>query len=746
LDDLLGGKPVQHREVQEHESALFMSYFPSGLRYLEGGIATAFNHVDPTAYRPRLLHLKGKRTVRVNQCELKTSSLNEGDVFILDCGLTLFQWNGRGANKWEKFKGLEMITAIKDKERGGKAKTVFLESGVANTDDSLFWSTLGGKTGIQDEKAGGSDDDVKEFVNELFRISDASGALEVTSVAKGKLDKSLLDPNDVFLLDVGSQIFVWIGKGATKDERNKGMSHGAQYLASSGRPAFTPLTRIIESGETPLFKSYFVHWTEPKAPAKAAAAAAKKGPDTTALYRSGAPAAEEKMPDKGDGKVEIWRIEDYNKVPVDAASRGQFFAGDSYIILYSYNNASGKPSWIIYFWQGRDSSLDEKASAALIAVQMDQELGGAPVQVRVVQNKEPNHFLQLFKGKMVVHNGGKASGFKNRADIDSYDTDGVSLYHIKGTNELNTRGVQVEEKAASLNSSDCFALLTPSIIYVWQGKGSNAVERKTAAGVAGVLKGSRTIQTVEEGKEPADFWTRLGGKGEYAQDHEATEDAKEPRLFHCSTNGGHFHVEEIFNFSQDDLIDDDVAILDTYTDVFVWIGNKASDEEKKTSLQTALDFVSKAPDGRSEDTPIWKIHPGGEPPNFTCHFLGWNAAKSSDEDPYSAAIAKLGGAKGAGKVESKSPAPSKTSASPPPASSPKAERVTADSIGFADPSKKSYSLDDIKNNRVPNMDPANKPYYLSDADFQATFKMDKAAFRALAKWKADGEKKKVGLF
>lgn len=51
--------------------------------------------------------------------------MNEGDVFILDNGLTLYQWNGKDANKYEKVKGLEMVTKINGDERGARATVNF---------------------------------------------------------------------------------------------------------------------------------------------------------------------------------------------------------------------------------------------------------------------------------------------------------------------------------------------------------------------------------------------------------------------------------------------------------------------------------------------------------------------------------------------------------------------------------------------------------------------------------------------
>jgi len=46
----------------------------------------------------------------------------------------------------------------------------------------------------------------------------------------------------------------------------------------------------------------------------------------------------------------VWRIVDFDMVPVERNQIGQFFGGDCYIVLYTYllNN---KERYIIYYWQ-----------------------------------------------------------------------------------------------------------------------------------------------------------------------------------------------------------------------------------------------------------------------------------------------------------------------------------------------------------------------------------------------------------
>jgi len=60
------------------------------------------------------------------------------------------------------------------------------------------------------------------------------------------------------------------------------------------------------------------------------------------------------------------------------------------------------------------------------------------------------------------------------------------------------------------------------------------------------------------------------------------------RLFHCSNASGRFRVEEVLDFSQEDLEEDDVMILDAWKELFVWVGEYARKEEKREAITTAL--------------------------------------------------------------------------------------------------------------------------------------------------------------
>jgi len=54
----------------------------------------------------------------------------------------------------------------------------------------------------------------------------------------------------------------------------------------------------------------------------------------------------------------VWRVEGKDLVEVNRESRGHFYAGDSYVIMYTYRPRR-KEEYIIYTWQGLDSSKDE---------------------------------------------------------------------------------------------------------------------------------------------------------------------------------------------------------------------------------------------------------------------------------------------------------------------------------------------------------------------------------------------------
>jgi len=255
LDDLLGQLPVQFREVQGFESEEFLKLFNPGIKLLSGGVESGFNKVKPEEYKPRLMHVKGsKKSVKVSEVACSAASMNQGDVFILDAGLEIYQWNGTEAAIAEKRKANEVTTQIRE-ERLGKPKVTVMDG---LEDNPAFWSILGDKSQVKSSAEGGDDSKVAHnHVKKLFKVSDASGALEMTEVGSGSFTKELLDSNDVFIVDTEASLFVWVGLGANKDERASAFKYANDYLAKAGRPLTTPVVRVVEGSTNPGFEGSF---------------------------------------------------------------------------------------------------------------------------------------------------------------------------------------------------------------------------------------------------------------------------------------------------------------------------------------------------------------------------------------------------------------------------------------------------------------------------------------------------------
>lgn len=75
----------------------------------------------------------------------------------------------------------------------------------------------------------------------------------------------------------------------------------------------------------------------------------------------------------------------------------------------------------------------------------------------------------------------------------------------------------------------------------------------------------------------------------------------EPRLFHCSNSSGYFFVSEVFNFGQEDLMNDDIMLVDAYSTIYVWIGNKSNKFEMKGALSSAEKYLESIKDERDKE-------------------------------------------------------------------------------------------------------------------------------------------------
>lgn len=337
----------------------------------------------------------------------------------------------------------------------------------------------------------------------------------------------------------------------------------------------------------------------------------------------------------------IWQIENFYPVLVeDQAFYGKFYEADCYIVLQTHMDESGNLSWQIFYWIGSESSLDKQACSAIHAVNLRNMLGAEGRCIREEMQDESDEFLDLFDNDIAYIEGGTASGFYS-VEKTEYP---VRLYALKGTRTLTPFPVPIEW--SSLDPNQVLILDNGMMIYVWVGATARGVMRSKARLIAEKInkderKNQAEIIMSYQGYEENDFWELFGGMPDEITPSDLTiYKGGRPALYRVNLGMGYLELPQIKyqlltehekkpdlelvpnkRLVPSILNTKSVYVLDTHTDVFVWMGRRSPRLLRNAALKLANEIMNMI--HRPSFTIVSRQLENTESVIFKSYFHGW---------------------------------------------------------------------------------------------------------------------------
>ncbi|XP_041671326.1 supervillin isoform X2 [Cheilinus undulatus] len=186
----------------------------------------------------------------------------------------------------------------------------------------------------------------------------------------------------------------------------------------------------------------------------------------------------------------------------------------------------------------------------------------------------------------------------------------LMLIRIKGRRHVQVR--LMEPTAHSLNSGDCFLLITPKNCFMWSGEFANVIEKAKASEMASFVQAKRDlgckapqVTVLEEGinsesRWAKEFWSLLGGKAKYRGAGEPEED----ELYEsgvCDSNGVYRllgdklvpHEDAWASIPSVSLLNSkEVLVFDFGSEVYVWHGKDVPLSDRKVAVKLGKQLYS----------------------------------------------------------------------------------------------------------------------------------------------------------
>eukprot|EP01133_Synstelium_polycarpum_P012139 gene12139-14202_t len=554
LSTHLGGKVNHYREEQGDESEMFLNYYFNedfnGIKYKSGGAASDFGSGARTRQPSSLLKIDipviGEQSGRVNVRRVGLSAKDAKHAandmaFILENNERVYLRIGFKASIATKNLARSLAREyVSFYGRGSRYIEV-----TEPLEREFFRYIKEVKTKDDRDKEYRNTEDDETIVNLYKTVVKSNGKLDLQSIAdEYPIEYSMLDDDEVYILDCTTDIFVWAPTGVARKKIIAGRECAKMFYGEYERPRWARIIFCQQGLEHPHFKQQFKDWPIEDIPTppqqtlnnyKHMSKLSKSGIiyNFDRIMSTMKEEVIQPLIENDDTDiVDVYSITlpglEFSKL--DKLEKGQFYENDCYMVIVSSRREtsyeslnSNEPTSTIYWWEGVQADSKGYASFVhglypIIASKFIEKGQLAPRMCYTTQRKEPVHFLNLFGGKLIIHSGSRLD------EVDISD----KIYQFIQAGEYT---------------------------YLQQ------------------IDQEYQVEIVEHETATEKFWISLPGQKRDL----INVDYRNNRFFRFSFVNSEFRVESVDRIYPSDLPSTQCALLETSEKLYIWVGERASD-------------------------------------------------------------------------------------------------------------------------------------------------------------------------